>query len=73
MESPEKKNIIFCTECGRELDFFAFSENTKDKETLKQKFANCRENGKFKGEFCSKLFIALDYNVDDIFDVDKPL
>jgi len=68
MEKADKSNIIFCTECGRELDFFSFSENSIDKDVLRQNFANCRQNGKFKGEFCSKLFIALDYNIDDIFD-----
>lgn len=56
-ETPLKK-IIFCAECGEELDFFGISKVNVDK--IKERHRNCREKGKFKGDKCAMLFIASD-------------
>ncbi len=61
-ESPyiEKQ---FCTECGDDLNEFYLSERVKQVEAVKANFENCQKTGKFKGEECSKLFIASDPDV----------
>ena len=56
----KKKDIIFCSECGKELDNFALSEMVKDYNSIIQNFADCKKNGRFKGDLCSKIFIARD-------------
>lgn len=54
----------FCTECGKSLDDFALENPFLDKELLKIRFKQCMEEGKFKGNVCSKLFIADDENIE---------
>ena len=61
---------IFCTECGAELENFCFSSGSKDVEAIKKTLAQCRKKGKTTGDFCSKLFIADDRNLDSIWDDD---
>jgi hypothetical protein len=60
-----KNNGIFCTECGDELEDFAFSKNSKNKDQVRKKHYNCVKTGKFSGEFCSKLFISDDSLLGD--------
>lgn len=70
--STRKKNSIkkddffssvnFCTECGKSLDDFALENPNCDKETIKFRYKQCVETGKFKGDMCSKLFITDDEN-----------
>jgi len=60
-----KNNGTFCTECGDELDDFAFSKNSKNKDQIRKKHYNCVKTGKFSGEFCSKLFISDDSLLGD--------
>jgi len=55
-----KNNGTFCTECGDELEDFAFDKSSKDKNEIRKKHSNCVKTGKFSGEFCSKLFISDD-------------
>jgi len=55
--SSNKENPLFCTECDKELDTFWRSSKSKNPEAVKNNHRNCRKTGKFKGEFCSKLFI----------------
>ncbi len=52
-----KENPLFCTECDKELDAFWKSNKSKDPEAVRKNHENCKKIGKFKGEFCSKLFI----------------
>lgn len=52
-----KENPLFCTECDKELDAFWRSNKSKNPDAVKSNHKNCRKTGKFKGEFCSKLFI----------------
>lgn len=56
ISNPQEK--IFCTECGAELDDFSFSEKAKDIKLVLENFNRCKTIGKFKGEMCSKIFIA---------------
>ena len=65
------QKVIFCTECGVELQNFCFSGRANDPELIRKNLAQCRKNGRFTGEFCSKLFIADDANLDELFDKDE--
>lgn len=49
---------IFCTECGATLENFCFSSAADNLEAVRKTLAQCRKQGKFSGDFCSKLFIA---------------
>lgn len=53
-----KKNVIFCSECGEELETFGLSDKKLDLEKIKARHKHCRETGKFKGDKCAMLFIA---------------
>ena len=54
----EKFDVRFCTECGEQLDEFDFDPMSTDLDAVKHNHQNCKHNGKFKGEMCSKLFIS---------------
>ena len=69
LEIPEE--IIFCTECGSSLTDFYLSSDVKDVEKLEAHYQNCRSTGKFKGEMCSKMFIALDFELEIPEDTDE--
>ncbi len=56
--SLEKLDVEFCTECGKSLDDFGISNSEIDYDILLKNFEKCKSDGKFKGEICSKLFIA---------------
>jgi hypothetical protein len=49
---------IFCTECGATLENFCFSDGANDIAAIRKTLAQCRKQGRFTGDFCSKLFIA---------------
>ena len=55
---PPAAEKVFCTECGATLENFCFSENAEDVAAIRKTLAQCRKQGKFSGDFCSKLFIA---------------
>jgi predicted GNAT family acetyltransferase len=61
-----ERAIIYCTECGAELENFCFSGSANDLAAIKKTLAHCRKEGKFVGDFCSKLFIAEAQELDDI-------
>ena len=65
-----KQKVIFCTECGKELENYCFSSGSKDINAIKKNLAQCKKTGKFVGEFCSKLFIAGDEDLEELFDDD---
>jgi hypothetical protein len=50
------KKIIFCSECGEELELFGIEE--VDVQKIKERHKHCREVGRFKGDKCAMLFIA---------------
>ncbi|HUI63590.1 MAG TPA: hypothetical protein VL126_02020 [Bacteroidota bacterium] len=49
---------VYCTECGTTLENFCFARAAEDLEAIRKTLAQCKKQGKFSGEFCSKLFIA---------------
>jgi len=55
-DAPPRR--VFCTECGATLENFCFSEGADDLEAIRKTLAQCKKQGRFSGEFCSKLFIA---------------
>ncbi len=48
--------VIFCAECGEELDMFGISDVNVEK--VKERYQNCKAKGKFKGDKCAMMFIA---------------
>ena len=52
---------LFCTECNKELDLFWLTDMASDKNAVKLNHENCIKIGKFKGHFCSKMFISNAY------------
>jgi len=68
----EKK--IYCTQCGEELDEFSLNEDCKNLDEVKKRWDNCKSTGKFKGDICSKVFIA-DKSMDNqsIFDDEEEI
>jgi len=65
-----KQKVIFCTECGKELENYCFSSGSQDINAIKKNLAQCKKTGKFVGEFCSKLFIAGDEDLEELFQED---
>lgn len=61
------QKVIFCTECGTELDNYCFTNGSKDIYAIRMNLAQCKKSGRFAGEFCSKLFIADDENLEQVF------
>jgi hypothetical protein len=60
------EDLLFCTECGEQLDEFCFKDNSLDVDAIKKNHENCKKIGKFKGDICSRLFIVSDNDVDEI-------
>ena len=57
-QDKDKKSPLFCTECDNELDLFWLTDKASDKNAVKENFDNCKETEKFKGHFCSKMYIS---------------
>jgi hypothetical protein len=53
-----QERFIFCVECGTQLENFCFSKTVNDLEAIRKTLAQCKKQGRFVGEYCSKLFIA---------------
>lgn len=62
-EAAERK-IVFCTECGSKLDNFCFDGSAADLEAVKKHMEECKREGRYKGEMCSRVFIADETNID---------
>jgi hypothetical protein len=58
IKKSKDEGIIFCTECGEQLEDFCFSQEADSIETLKGHHNVCKKNLKFKGDVCSRIFIA---------------
>lgn len=58
---------LFCTECGEELDYYFISDEAKDLEAIKIRHSKCKKSGRFKSEFCARMFITGQYDDDDVF------
>ena len=63
-----KKDVVFCAECGEELDMFGI-EGKIDIEKIKARHNRCKEIGKFNGDKCAMLFIA--QSNEELFNEDE--
>jgi hypothetical protein len=61
-----EQKVVFCTECGDKLDNFCFNESVTDVDAVKQHMEGCKREGRFKGDMCSRVFIADDKNISDL-------
>jgi hypothetical protein len=65
--SIKKKPIVteveYCTNCYG-LDDFAVSKEVKEVSKLYERFHNCESTGNFEGDFCSRLYVALDNSTE---------
>lgn len=59
------KSSRFCTECGQDLDDFAFNPKLCSSEAAQKQHENCKQTGKFNGDICSRVFITK-LNEEDI-------
>jgi len=64
---PEN-NGTFCIECGTDLDLFCFTVKAGNRKAVFKNHEKCVRTGKFSGEFCSKMFIASDSMLDEIWE-----
>ena len=71
--TSDTKAKVFCTECGTTLENFCFSGAADDLEAIRRTLAQCKKQGKFSGDFCSKLFIAHPKALDDPTDTEEYL
>jgi len=58
----EKHQDIYCTQCGEKLDDFCFSEDVKNLKAVKKHHEECKKVKRFKGDYCSRIFIAESVN-----------
>lgn len=58
-KTGQRRDVVYCADCGMELDNFALSEMITDYKLLVKKFASCKKDGKFTGDLCSKIFEAV--------------
>ncbi len=63
VESDQK--VVFCTECGDKLNEFCFTESASDVDAVKKHMEGCKREGRYKGDMCSRVFIADDTNLED--------
>jgi hypothetical protein len=63
-DSRNGNSIAFCLNCN-DMEDLALSEEEMDIALLRQRFDNCRNTGRFDGDFCTRLFIVRDV-LDDI-------
>ena len=61
------QKVIFCTECGTELQNFCFGDNANNPEAIRKTLSQCKKIGRFDGDFCSKLFISENDNMEDLW------
>jgi hypothetical protein len=60
------QKVVFCTECGDKLDNFCFTDGATDVDAVKKHMEGCKREGRYKGDMCSRVFIADDKNFDDM-------
>ena len=65
----QEKDVIYCTECGQDLEVFGCADGSYSLDSVKLNYEKCKKIGKFKGDVCSKLFIASE-NIDDFKEFD---
>ena len=56
-------DVAFCLNCD-DMDDLATSEEAHNLAQLRQRFHHCKEQGRFDGDLCARLFVAED-RIDD--------
>jgi len=56
----QNDNTVFCTECGTKLDEYCFDEESDNIHAIRKHHEQCKVEERFKGDKCSRLFIAED-------------
>ncbi|MBE0644208.1 MAG: hypothetical protein IH600_09020 [Bacteroidetes bacterium] len=64
------REIEFCLNCN-DMEDLAISDEAKNLEQLHRRFDNCRENGKFQGDVCARIFVAEDRIDEPAFFADE--
>jgi phosphoserine phosphatase len=70
-DQAEAKQTIFCSECGEDLELFGVVDKNIDLKKVKERYHNCKEKGKFKGDKCAMLFIAEPNEDSDVDEVEN--
>jgi hypothetical protein len=70
-DNDEEQKVIFCTECGDKLDNFCFTDSASDVDAVKKHMEGCKREGRYKGDMCSRMFIADDKNFDQLPSIPK--
>jgi hypothetical protein len=65
-DNDGEPKVVFCTECGDKLDNFCFTEGADDVDAVKKHMEGCKREGRYKGDVCSRVFIADDKNFDEL-------
>jgi hypothetical protein len=71
-KNSRKQETIYCTQCGAQLDNYCFTKGVENIEAIQQHTAQCKKEGKFKGDLCSRLFIAEPVDPDTLNDDNDP-
>jgi len=66
-KTKTKKKPLFCTECNKELDLFWLTPKASDAIAVRKNHEKCVSEERFKGEFCSKMFISGEYDMKGMF------
>jgi hypothetical protein len=69
---PLSQRMVFCTECDATLENFCFSSSANDIEAIRKTLSQCKKQGRFTGDLCSKLFIAYPEALSDIESLPDP-
>ncbi|MBR9978123.1 MAG: hypothetical protein KFH87_08550 [Bacteroidetes bacterium] len=66
--------VEFCLNCN-DMDDLAVRAEAAYLDLLQERFSNCRETGRFDGDFCSRIFVAKDgvENIPFLTDEDELL
>ena len=70
-ETVLKTSVIFCSECGDDLEKFGVTNGKIDVAKIKERHKNCKDKGKFNGDKCAMLFIADDNDISLPVDEDE--
>ncbi len=60
-----RREIIFCTECGKMLENFCFSRKITNIKLIKKTAARCKKRQNHESDECAKLFIAQHHDIEE--------
>jgi hypothetical protein len=58
-EGLPRIEIQFCTTCEEALEDWGLFPESYDLDAVRANHEKCKNNGRFKGDMCAKLFISL--------------